>query len=191
MECQQTRRFTPDIWPIQAVTLALFLAVFQSPTPSHAATAALPEFQQMRAHYRAVTTGKSDADSVAAQFEQWHQQHPTEALIELYRGALNCLVARDAWFPWNKMRYANRCMDQMDQSLLSLEAKGQSADLLHAYIERGFVNSHLPSLFGRQDMAIEDFNAAQHMPQWLDLTDDERRLILERLAELQPSEQDA
>ena len=139
----------------------------------------------MREQYRAVTQGKADGEATAEKFDRWQQQHPSEHLIGLYRGALDCLIARDAWFPWNKMRYANRCMDQMDKSLLTLEADGQSADLLHAYIERGFVNSHLPSMFGRKDLAIEDFIAAQQLPQWSELTEGEQQLILKRLSDIQ------
>lgn len=188
MKYHQNRRFSPDIWPIRAISLAVFTVALHTPLVSHASTVDLPDFLDMREQYRAVTQGKADGEATAEKFDQWWQQHPSEHLIGLYRGALDCLIARDAWFPWNKMRYANRCMDQMDKSLLTLEADGQSADLLHAYIERGFVNSHLPSMFGRKDLAIEDFIAAQQLPQWSELTEGEQQLILKRLSDIQDAD---
>ncbi|MFL0807168.1 MAG: hypothetical protein K6L60_07755 [Oceanobacter sp.] len=188
MECRQNLRLSLNSWPIKTVALAICAVALHAPLASHAGTADLPEFQDMREQYRAVTKGKADGDATAEKFDQWQQQHPTEHLIGLYRGALNCLIARDAWFPWNKMRYANRCMDQMDESLQALEAGGQSTDLLHAYIERGFVNSHLPSMFGRKDMAVEDLIAAQQLPQWSELTEEEQQRILTRLSDIQDAD---
>jgi len=190
MDCHSSFQSDTRVSPRKAITLTLFLTLLQVSNPSVAGTVGLPEFQDMREQYRAVTKGKADGDAIAEKFDQWQQQHPTEHLIGLYRGALNCLIARDAWFPWNKMRYANRCMDQMDESLQALEAGGQSADLLHAYIERGFVNSHLPSMFGRKDMAVEDFIAVQQLPQWSELTEEEQQRILTRLSDIQDADRE-
>lgn len=175
-------RNNPPIRPAHIWLLCLLMLA--TVNQIKADTVELKEFPEMLSQYRSVTAKKADAEKTAKQFDLWQQQHPTEHLISLYRGALNCLIARDAWFPWNKMRYANLCMDQMDQSLAALEDQGSSADLLQAYIERGFVNSHLPDMFGRSDLAIEDFEAAQRLPQWSVLPEPDRQSILKRLNEV-------
>ncbi len=178
--------------------LILLVGVCLLPATVQSEVVSSPEYRDRLTQYRAVTNNQADAEETARAFSLWHQQHPTEHLIGLYRGALDCLIARDAWFPWNKMRYANRCIDQMDHALMALEAQHANqgeetanADLLHAYVERGFVNSHLPSLFGRKDIAIEDFQAAQAMTGWSQLPKETRQAVIRRLTDIQSAASEA
>lgn len=152
--------------------------------PVQAATLDLPEFTAMHDTYMAVINEKADADDTAKAFQNWQQQHPQDALIGIYIGALDCLIGRDAWMPWNKMRYVNRCTDAMDKAMTSLQRSSDPRDLFQAHLERGFVNANLPSMFNRQELAIEDFEAVMKSDRWTRLPESLRQQVADKLKAL-------
>ncbi|MCY0963769.1 hypothetical protein [Parathalassolituus penaei] len=152
--------------------------------PVQAATLDLPEFTTMHDTYMAVINEKANAEDTAERFRAWQQQYPQEALIGLYIGALDCLIARDAWLPWNKMRYVNRCTDAMDKAMDQVQRQSDPRDQMRAHLERGFVNANLPAMFNRQELAIEDFEAVMKSDRWSQLPESLRQQVTDKLKAL-------
>ena len=169
---------------VAAVSLLLTTTLISISLPVRAATLDLPEFNRMHAQYLAVTRQQANAEDTAKAFQNWQQQHPQEALIGIYIGALDCLIGRDAWMPWNKMRYVNRCTDAMDKAMKQVQDQADPRDQLQAHLERGFVNANLPSMFNRQELAIEDFEAVIAAPGWASLDEQLRSQISQKLQAL-------
>lgn len=154
-----------------------------------AETVSLPDYQQQVEVYRQAIDGKQDTRDALEQLESWQSANPDEPLVKVYMGGAQCLVARDAWMPWTKLKFVNRGMDTMDAAIIELEAAVEKAqaserDLFMAYVERGMVYANLPSMFKRSDMALEDLTVARDMPQWQSLPSGFQQKIEVALAKL-------
>lgn len=78
-----------------------------------------------------------------------YDKNNAEALVWL--GSLNTLKGRDAWMPWNKLKYVEDGLKLMDRAV-SLDRHNIKIRLVRANN-----NASLPSFFNRADSAIADF----------------------------------
>jgi hypothetical protein len=154
-----------------------------------AETTSLAEYpNQVRLYMDAVEERKAASD-VLESMQAWEQSYPNETLIKMYIGATKCLMARDAWMPWTKLKYVSQGMDTMDAALERLESEvaqslATEGDLFRAYVERGMVYARLPDRFKRKDMAMEDLTLAMTMPQWGKTPQEARQNIADTLNQL-------
>jgi len=54
------------------------------------------------------------------QFNQLSRREPDNPVYQAYLGACKTLQAREAWMPWNKMRYAEQGLEIIDRALNKL-----------------------------------------------------------------------
>lgn len=79
------------------------------------------------------------------------QIDPSNAMALAYRGSLWTLRARDAWWPFTKMKDVDKGVDEMDKAV-DLAPDNVSVRLVRA------INSvNLPSMFRRLPIALKDF----------------------------------
>ncbi len=83
--------------------------------------------------------------------KQLLELQPDHALAMVYYGSTLTLKARDAFLPWDKIKWVKRGIEQMDQAVL-LEPDNPEVRLL-----RGINNGSLPAFFNRLSTALEDF----------------------------------
>ena len=97
----------------------LFLpALFTAP----AASADDPSFPEAAARFqRAVAGDKSAVDGAIEAFESLVRTEPKQPVYEAYYGAALTLRARDAWMPWNKVKYSEEGLDRIDHALAALK----------------------------------------------------------------------
>lgn len=165
------------------ISALLWMPVSQSETTS------LAEYPNQIQLYMDAVEERKPAKGVLKSMEAWEQSYPNETLIKIYIGATKCLMARDAWMPWSKLKYVNQGMDDMDAALERLESEvaqnlATEQDLFRAYIERGMVYARLPDRFKRKDMALEDLTLAMQMPQWDNTPESSRQNISNTLNQL-------
>lgn len=76
---------------------------------------ALKAFQQAR-------NGENrQIDPAIAAFETLTRAEPQQPAYAAYLGSVLALKAREAWMPWNKLKYSERGLDQIDQALAALK----------------------------------------------------------------------
>lgn len=141
-------------------------------------------WQQMVEQYYAATREQADLDQVTDAFTDWQTEHPGDHMAKMYLGALLCLQGRDAWMPWNKVKYVNQCLDQMDDAVDTITA--EAPELLdRALLERGFVTASLPGMFNRTDTALEDFAHVRSAPLWTQLSKPIQQRVNDEMVRLQ------
>ncbi len=71
--------------------------------------------------YEKARAGESGqvARAIAA-FEALAKAEPSQPLYGAYLGSAMALRGRDAWMPWNKIRYTEEGLDRIDQALAAL-----------------------------------------------------------------------
>ncbi len=96
--------------------------------------------------------GNDDAvDKGFTCFDKVLQLDPSNAVALVYRGSLWTLRARDAWWPFTKMKDVDKGVDEMDKAV-DLAPDNVSVRLVRA------INSvNLPSMFRRLPIALKDF----------------------------------
>ncbi|MGA7159483.1 MAG: hypothetical protein WBZ48_00665 [Bacteroidota bacterium] len=77
---------------------------------------------------------------------------PSNALGLAYRGSLWTLRARDAWWPFTKMKDVDNGVDEMDKAV------DLAPDNISVRLVRGINSIHLPSMFRRLPIALKDFD---------------------------------
>ncbi|HTQ76885.1 MAG TPA: hypothetical protein VMI15_02575 [Burkholderiales bacterium] len=99
-------------------TLLLALCFTALPAAAGPATIAFPE--AAASFQRALAGDKDEVGRAIAAFESLARADAAQPLYEAYLGAAQTLRARDAWMPWNKVRYAEEGLDHIDHALKSL-----------------------------------------------------------------------
>jgi hypothetical protein len=61
-----------------------------------------------------------------AAFEALARNEPRQPAYAAYLGSALTLKAREAWMPWNKMKYSERGLDHIDQALATLKPEHDS-----------------------------------------------------------------
>ena len=77
---------------------------------------------------------------------------PANAIALAYRGSLWTLRARDAWWPFTKMKDVDKGVDEMDK------AADLASDNITVRVVRGINSVNLPSMFHRLPVALKDFD---------------------------------
>ena len=128
--------------------------------PAFAAPDSDPAYQLAMLEFTRAGNGDSSAvQSALDKFVRLKEKYPGDALILARAGSLVTMQARDAWMPWNKMRFAEQGLDQLDQALAAVEKQGQATtgdgisytqqvDLVAA-----ITFSQLPKFFNRHGQA--------------------------------------
>lgn len=99
-----------------SVLFAIGTATAQSPAPPEAAFIdAAKTFAQAR-------DGENGRiEPAIAAFESLARAEPAQPLYAAYLGSAISLKAREAWMPWNKMKYAEEGLDHIDHALEALK----------------------------------------------------------------------
>lgn len=96
--------------------------------------------------------GNNDAvDKGFTCFERILQTDPSNAVALVYRGSLWTLRARDAWWPFTKMKDVDKGVDEMDKAV------DLAPDNISVRLVRGINSVNLPSMFHRLPVALKDF----------------------------------
>lgn len=96
---------------------------------------------------------EGDEDAVAqaiAIFEELQERHPDDARVQAFLGNLYTLRARDVIF-FRKMRWLRKGLDTLDAAVAA------SPEDPHVRSVRAINSYRLPSMFGRRQVADEDF----------------------------------
>lgn len=105
-------------YPGRLVILCLFMVL---PVTQAAKVEFGDRIQYAVVVFKQATQGKSDAVPKAlALFKEIEKTHPNHPLLRSYIGSLTTMQARDAWMPWNKIRFAEKGLDMIDRVLDSL-----------------------------------------------------------------------
>jgi hypothetical protein len=73
-----------------------------------------------RIFQRASGGEKGDVEPAIAAFEILVKAEPQHPVYAAYLGSAISLKGRDAWMPWNKMKYSEQGLDHVDQALAGL-----------------------------------------------------------------------
>ena len=96
--------------------------------------------------------GNDDAvDKGFTCFDKILQIDPSNAVALVYRGSLWTLRARDAWWPFTKMKDVDKGVDEMDKAV------DLAPDNISVRLVRGINSVNLPSMFHRLPVALKDF----------------------------------
>ncbi|HTY11453.1 MAG TPA: hypothetical protein VMF88_10315 [Bacteroidota bacterium] len=88
---------------------------------------------------------------------------PSNAVALAYRGSLWTLRARDAWWPFTKMKDVDKGVDEMDK------AADLASDNITVRVVRGINGVNLPSMFHRLPVALKDFDYLMNDPRFAHL----------------------
>lgn len=105
---------------IAAVTL---LGVAHSPQSS----AGTP-FEDAKAVFDAVRAGKAEPRDAVSKFDALLQRDAANPLFAAYRAAAVVMQARDAWLPWNKLKYLDDGLADTDRALAMIKPQHEQAD---------------------------------------------------------------
>lgn len=136
------------------------------------------EYRQMHALYiRAVAEESRARDQVKALLLRLTEEEPDNILIKTYLGSTYTLEGRDAWMPWNKMRYTERGMDMMEKALRLSEGHGEIPPYLGRALDLevqllcGITFTQVPKMFGRFGQGLELLEAVVENPHYSRFSD--------------------
>jgi hypothetical protein len=109
--------------------LALFVALTGSAVgraappeaPSPGAAGDAPFVRALEAFDRARSGDTNATEPAIAAFEALVRIEPQQPVYAAYLGSALTLKGRDAWMPWNKMRYVDQGTDRIDAALAALK----------------------------------------------------------------------
>lgn len=84
-------------------------------------------------------------------FKEVLTEDKTNAMALAYYGSLMTLMGRDAFLPWNKMKYVEQGCDKMDKAITI------QPDNITIRMTRAMNNVNLPDFFNRIGYILEDF----------------------------------
>jgi hypothetical protein len=106
---------------MRLIALALLLAT------GIAAAADLPFAEALQVFMRAQQGQEKDVEPAVAAFEALTRAEPRNPVYASYLGSAVALKARDALMPWNRIKYAEQGLDQLDRALASLKPEDDKA----------------------------------------------------------------
>jgi cytochrome c-type biogenesis protein CcmH/NrfG len=105
--------------------------------------------------------GNDDAvDKGFTCFDKVLQIDPANAVALVYRGSFWTLRARDAWWPFTKMKDVDKGVDEMDKAV------DLAPDNISVRLMRGINSVNLPSMFHRLPVALKDFEYMMSDPRF-------------------------
>lgn len=85
------------------------------------------DFNAARATFLRGSAGDGDAvEDAADQFAALLKSEPSNPVIIAYHGAALAMRARDAWFPWRKMRHSEQGFAEIDRALLLIKPQHEA-----------------------------------------------------------------
>ena len=99
-------------------------------------------FNEAATVFRRAASGETgDVESAIAAFEALARAEPRNPVYAAYLGSALSMRARDAWMPWNKLKYTEQGLDHIDRALDSLKPEHDKLLLrgIPASIETRFV----------------------------------------------------
>lgn len=110
-----------------ALLIALCLGISNAATSTAAPVVSDADFNDARASFLKGSAGDSAATSkAAAQFAELLKRDPSNPLLIAYHGAAVAMRARDAWFPWRKMSYAEDGLAEIDRALAAIRPQDET-----------------------------------------------------------------
>lgn len=104
---------------MRSIALLLLAALVAPLMSAHAQSDA--RFAQALALYEKARAGESgQVGHAIAAFEALVGAEPSQPLYGAYLGSALALRGRDAWMPWNKIRYTEEGLDRIEQALAAL-----------------------------------------------------------------------
>jgi len=89
------------------------------------------DFQQARVWFnQALDSNENALEHASKQFTQLLSTNPDHPVYRAYLGACKTLKGREAWMPWNKMRYTEQGLDDIDKVLNTLDETHDDRRLL-------------------------------------------------------------
>lgn len=118
------------------------------------------KFQLALAYHDAVRVEENTDYSERAEilFEEILKEKPDHVEALVTYGSLKTLMGRDAFLPWNKMKYVEQGCDLMDKAVQ------MAPDNVRIRITRALNNINLPSFFNRITYCLEDFEFIRKHP---------------------------
>lgn len=86
---------------------------------------ALPSEASIALYNQAAQGDKAQVELAISKLQQEVSEHGADALTLAYLGSAQALMGRDAWMPWNKMKYTERGLATLDKGL-SLLSESQN-----------------------------------------------------------------
>ncbi len=77
-------------------------------------------FSSLKQEFMRCVEGSGDVDVLHADLRELVEADPQSPLFLVYLGSSETLIARDAWWPWTKMRYLESGLDKIDRALALL-----------------------------------------------------------------------
>ncbi len=118
-------------FPFPLVRIAAFSGLVLA-VPAPDAPAQSPEAQftdALKIFQRARDGDSGQIEPAIAAFDALARAEPQQPLYTAYLGSAQGLRAREAWFPWNKLRYAEEGLDRIDRALAALQPEHDRASL--------------------------------------------------------------
>ncbi|MBI3372545.1 MAG: hypothetical protein HY017_12445 [Betaproteobacteria bacterium] len=107
---------------MKASTLALAGMLLLSTATAQPPTASDAQFSDATKIFLRASTGETaEVDPTIAAFEALARAEPRNPVYAAYLGSALSLRARDAWMPWNKLKYTEQGLDHIDRALESLK----------------------------------------------------------------------
>lgn len=85
-------------------------------------------FEDAKAVFAAVRAGKAEPRDAISKFDALLERDAANPLFAAYRAAAVVMQARDAWMPWNKLKYLDDGLADMDRALAMLKPQHEQAD---------------------------------------------------------------
>lgn len=151
-----------------------------------AETASL-DWQALSQQYRQTQLEQFNADDNLHAFQDYLNNHPDNALAQLYVGSSYCFVGRDAWMPWNQVSAVNSCIDKMEVAYQNIQVqyKNNSTERLNADLTLGLTSAALPDFFKQQQVTIDTLKHALQHPDFNHLPERLQQQAVETLAQYQ------
>lgn len=114
---------------------------------------------------------KEQVEAAIAAFQALQQKDPRQPLYAVYLGSATALKAREAWLPWNKMKYSEQGLDYIDQGLAALKpehdkqlARGVAVSAIARLTAAGTFLALPDSIFHRRNQGVGLIAALQASP---------------------------
>ncbi len=147
-------------------------------------------YHRMIRLYQQAVAGDADArDDVKVYLEQLSDSEPENALVMVYKGSVMTLEGRDAWMPWNKIKYTEKGMDLMEQALnMRLDSKEVPTYLNHSLALEikmlcAITFTQVPKMFGRFEQGLELIDAIVTDKRYQQLSESQRAHLIYYRAE--------
>ncbi len=110
------------------LSLVIYLLLFFSPMSQ---AELKTEFQQAHQYFLSyINETGSSFDQVWDNFEKLDADYPDHPAVQVYFGSMETLKARNAWMPWNKIKWVEQGLDRIDRALSLLEPEHKQQFLI-------------------------------------------------------------